>query len=110
MRRVRVHAIQTGHVSIRERMRRGRPGPLRRVAAFTGPWTGPLPILAWAIEHDEGVIVVDTGERASVRDAPFARFSVSPEEEITPGLRAAGIDPADVGTVVLTHLHGDHMD
>jgi len=25
-------------------------------------WTEPLPILAWAIETDEGVVVVDTGE------------------------------------------------
>lgn len=95
---------------IRERMGRGVGGPLRRAAMATGPWTGPLPVLAWAIEHDEGVIVVDTGERAGVRDAPYARFEVAPEEEIGPGLRAIGIDPGDVHTVVLTHLHGDHMD
>lgn len=107
---MRIHAIRTGHVRIRERMRRGIAGPARRAAFVTGPWTEPLPILAWAIEHDEGLLLVDTGERAGVRDAPFARFAVRPEEELAPGLRAAGIDPADVRTVVLTHLHGDHID
>jgi glyoxylase-like metal-dependent hydrolase (beta-lactamase superfamily II) len=76
----------------------------------TGPWSEPLPVLAWAIEHPEGVIVVDTGERAGVRDSPFARFAVTPEDELGPGLRAAGLDPADVRTVVLTHLHGDHIN
>ena len=56
------------------------------------------------------MIVVDTGERADVRDAPFAKFTVRPEDELGPGLRAVGIDPGDVRTVVLTHLHGDHMN
>lgn len=77
---------------------------------FSGPWTGPLPILAWAIEHDEGVIVVDTGESAEVRDVPFARFAVTPDDEVGRGLRAVGIDPDEVRTVVLTHLHGDHVN
>jgi N-acyl homoserine lactone hydrolase len=27
-------------------------------------WTEWLPTFAWAIEHDEGVIVVDTGQAA----------------------------------------------
>ena len=82
---MRIHPIRTGQVRIRERMRRGIPGPLRRAAMFSGPWTEPLPILAWAIEHPEGVIVVDTGERAGARDAPFARFAVTAEEEIAAG-------------------------
>lgn len=107
---MRIHAIQTGHVRIRERMKRGVSGPLRRAALITGPWTGPLPILAWAIEHDEGVIVVDTGERADSPDAPYVRFEVAVEEEMGPSLEALGIDSADVKTVVLTHLHGDHMN
>jgi N-acyl homoserine lactone hydrolase len=107
---VRIHPIQTGTVRIRQRMQRGVRRPLRRVGMFTGPWTEELPILAWAIDHPDGVIVVDTGERAGVRDAPFARFTVAPEDELAPGLRAVGIDPADVRTVVLTHLHGDHMN
>ena len=86
---------------------------------FDDEWTEWLPIYAWAIEHDEGVIVVDTGETARVHEPgyhprwhPFyrraARFSVHPDEEIGPQLRALGIGPRDVRHVVITHLHTDH--
>ena len=82
-------------------------------------WTGWLPIHAWAIEHPEGVIVVDTGETARTSEPgyfprwhPFyrtsARINVAPEQEIGPQLRQIGIDPEQVRTVVLTHLHTDH--
>ena len=77
---------------------------------MTGPWTEPLPLLAWAVEHDEGLLLIDTGERADVRDTRFSRFDVRPDDEIVPRLRALGLDPGDVTTVVLTHLHGDHVN
>ena len=82
-------------------------------------WTEPLPIYAYAIEHPEGVIVVDTGETARVSEPgyfprwqPFFRFAVreqvEPEQEIGPQLEGLGIRPSDVRVVVLTHLHTDH--
>jgi glyoxylase-like metal-dependent hydrolase (beta-lactamase superfamily II) len=82
-------------------------------------WTEPLPILAWAIEHPEGVIVVDTGETARATEPgwfprwhPYfrlaVRVSVTADQEIGPVLRAAGLDPEGVRWVVLTHLHTDH--
>lgn len=82
-------------------------------------WTEPLPILAWAIEHPEGVIVVDTGETAQAaqrgyfpRSNPYfrmaVRMAVEEPQEIGPGLRALGIEPGDVRMVVLTHMHTDH--
>jgi glyoxylase-like metal-dependent hydrolase (beta-lactamase superfamily II) len=86
---------------------------------FDPEWSDWLPIYAWAIEHDEGVIVVDTGETSRVHDQgyhprwhPFYRravhFSVHPDEELGAQLRALGISPRDVRHVVLTHLHTDH--
>ena len=36
------------------------------------------------------------------------KFEVEPEDEIGPQLRALGVEPDDVRTVVMTHLHGDH--
>ena len=118
---MRVHAIQTGTVAVRTRQRQGAGhGLARRINTLRDPeWTEPLPILAWAIEHPEGVIVVDTGEtaRATMKGYfpawhPYFRLGVKewvePEQEIGPGLRALGIDPADVRWVVLTHLHTDH--
>jgi glyoxylase-like metal-dependent hydrolase (beta-lactamase superfamily II) len=35
-------------------------------------------------------------------------MDVQPEDEIGPKLRGLGLDPAEVKTVVLTHLHTDH--
>lgn len=107
---IRIYPIETGHARIRQRFRRGVAGPLRQAAMMTGPWTEPVPLRAWAIELHDGVVMVDTGERADVRDSPFSRFDVRPEDEITPQLHKQGIDPADVHTVVITHLHGDHVN
>src|SRR5205807_3967064 len=47
---------------------------------------------------------------AAARNIPFARFAVSPEQELPGALRAAGLSPVDVHEVVLTHHHGDHVD
>jgi N-acyl homoserine lactone hydrolase len=118
---VGVHAIQTGTVSIKELQ---RDGGGRRRRSFPRVfmdrrWTEPLPILAWLIEHPEGLIVVDTGETSRVADPgyftpwqPYFRLAlrewVAPEQEIGPQLRALGFAPEDVRWVVLTHFHTDH--
>lgn len=109
---MKIHALSTGTVCIKRTMRYGRgPGPLRQVNTFLGrEFTESLPIHVWVIEHPEGVIVVDTGELAGAPALPFARFEIAPEDEIGPQLRGLGIAPADVRMVVLTHLHGDHID
>jgi glyoxylase-like metal-dependent hydrolase (beta-lactamase superfamily II) len=116
-----VHAIQTGTVAIKELQRngggRGRRSLLRVFAARR--WTEPLPILAWLIEHPEGLILVDTGETARIAEPgyftswhPYFRLAVRewvrPEEEIDQQLRALGFSPDDVRRVVLTHFHTDH--
>lgn len=76
-----------------------------------------MPTYAWAIEHPEGVIVVDTGQAMHLLENvrswhPFFRWEVAfrlePEQEVGPQLRALGIGPRDVKRVVLTHMHVDH--
>lgn len=82
-------------------------------------WAEPVPILAWVVEHPEGLIVVDTGETARTAEPGYlpswhpyyrfaVRFRVRPEEEIGPKMQALGINPRDVRRVVMTHLHTDH--
>lgn len=118
---MKVHAIQTGTVAVKERQRSGTgPGPLRLPLTLADrDWTEPLPIYAWVIEHPEGVIVVDTGETARVGEPgylprwhPYYRLGVKewvePEQEIGPQLRAIGVDPADIRWLLTTHLHTDH--
>ncbi|HEV2811943.1 MAG TPA: N-acyl homoserine lactonase family protein [Solirubrobacteraceae bacterium] len=120
---MRVHAIQTGTVSVTTRQLRGVGGGRTRAlrTMFDRNWVEGLPILAWLIEHPDGLIVVDTGESAAAGKPGWAprwhpyfrlavRFDVEPEQEIGPQLRAKGFDPEDVKTVVLTHLHCDHAD
>src|SRR5688572_3966939 len=115
---IRIHAIQTGTVAIKELQRDGNGTSLPRVLAARG-WTEPLPIHAWLIEHPEGLILVDTGETARIAEPgyftrwhPYFRLGVrewvEPQEEIGPRMNELGFDPDDVQTVVLTHFHTDH--
>jgi N-acyl homoserine lactone hydrolase len=116
---MRVHAIQTGSVRIKNAQVKGRGhGIARQLAIFADQtWTDWLPTYAWAIEHPEGVIVIDTGQGGHLRKSaqslhPYVRwnaaFQIEPEQEIGPQLRALGIAQRDVKKVVLTHLHMDH--
>lgn len=119
---MKLTAIQTGEVQIKSRHVEARFGPRpARVADILSDrrWAPRLPITCFAIEHPEGVIVVDTGESSHANDPgyqprwhPLVRTSerrwVAPEQEVGPQLRALGIEPADVRWLVMTHMHGDH--
>src|SRR6478736_1283569 len=118
---IRIHPIQTGTVVVHERQRDGTGrGPARLARTLADRrWTEPLPILAWAIEHPEGLIVVDTGETARAAAPGYfpawnpyfrlgMRLQLEPADEIGPALERLGLRPRDVRRVVLTHLHTDH--
>ena len=115
----KIHTIQTGTVKIKKSQRRQEgKGGLGKVL-WGKEWTEWLPIYAWVIEHEEGLIVVDTGETAQTSEAGYfprwqpyfklaVRMDVSPEQEIGPQMKNLGFDPGDVKQVILTHLHTDH--
>jgi N-acyl homoserine lactone hydrolase len=118
---MKIHAIQTGTVALTASWREGVGHGSRRLlnTLLDRVWTDPLPIYAFAIEHPEGVIVVDTGETARVAErgyfprwSPFFRFAVrevvAPEQEIGRQLERLGITPSDIRWIVMTHLHTDH--
>jgi N-acyl homoserine lactone hydrolase len=108
---MRIHALTTGMVRVKRSFLYAKTGPRRQLDLFLpGPWAEPMPIHCWAVEHDDRLLLVDTGETASAHDVPFARFDVAAEQELPGALGKAGLAAADVDTVVLTHLHGDHMD
>jgi glyoxylase-like metal-dependent hydrolase (beta-lactamase superfamily II) len=108
---MRIHAFSTGAVRLKHSFLYARTGWRRQPALFLpGEWSGPVPIHCWAVEHDGRLILVDTGETAGVRNIPFARFEVGRDDELPSALAAGGLKLSDVDTVVLTHMHGDHMD
>ena len=108
---MRIHALTTGAVSLKRAFLVPREGARRQLDLFLpGPWAAPMPIHCWAIEHEDRLWLVDTGESASARDIPFARFHVSSGDELPAALIAAGLSLADVSEVILTHHHGDHVD
>ncbi len=121
----RIHVLQTGWVSVKERFRELRgPAALRVLSIVTdGDWTEWMPIHFYAIEHPEGVVLIDTGETSRVHEAGYfrcdaatewfyenqLRFSVAREDELDHQLRAVGLEPEQVRWVVPSHLHSDHM-
>lgn len=109
---ITIHPLTTGHVRIHDKLHRGEGTGLQRRAKILrkGPMGELLPIHAWLIEHPEGLILVDAGETRAARSGTFAEFHVTREDELDHQLKAANVAPADVKTVVLTHIHGDHID
>ena len=115
---MRIHAIETGRVQIKQAQIAGRGHGLRRQIQpiVSREWANWAPVYAYAIEHAEGVIVVDTGANAGLKSLPrwhpyfqfSVRFDIEPEQETAPQLRSLGIGARDVETVVLTHMHIDH--
>jgi N-acyl homoserine lactone hydrolase len=83
-----------------------------------------VPIVAFLLEHPgAGLVLVDTGFHRSVAEGPsrersrnlgaFGRVMargtrMDLQQTVAAQLRAKGIDPDDVGLIVMTHLHFDH--
>src|SRR5205823_5534541 len=108
---MRIHALRTRSVRLEHAFLYPRSGVRRQLDLFLpGPWSDPMPIHCWAVEHERQLLLVDTGESATASDVPFARFEVEPEQELPGALAAAGLSLEDVADVVLTHHHGDHVD
>jgi glyoxylase-like metal-dependent hydrolase (beta-lactamase superfamily II) len=119
----RVAVVSTGTVSIRPE----HVGPTRksqtRWLLTSKTWTAPLPINVYVLEHEGGLVLFDTGQdRASVTDPRYfprgplgaiysrlARFEIGEGDTLTAQLAVAGFDIADVTTVVISHLHQDHI-
>jgi glyoxylase-like metal-dependent hydrolase (beta-lactamase superfamily II) len=75
-------------------------------------------LYVWVIEGGPRPIVVETGpnplyveefNRSTAQYIPGG-IQQTPEELTPVALKRAGIDPAEVSHVILTHAHGDHYD
>jgi glyoxylase-like metal-dependent hydrolase (beta-lactamase superfamily II) len=68
------------------------------------PWH--LPFYSYLIRHEGHTVVVDTGVGSPAGDEPFLP---SRQGRLPAELARVSIDREDVGLVVLTHLHPDHV-
>jgi glyoxylase-like metal-dependent hydrolase (beta-lactamase superfamily II) len=86
---------------------------------LTGKPPLDVPCPAFLIRHPSaGAILVDTGLHPSIATdgwenfgklvSRFAKPRLKPGADLPAQLRARGVDPAEVGVVLLTHLHYDH--
>ncbi|WP_434670976.1 N-acyl homoserine lactonase family protein (plasmid) [Klebsiella sp. B345] len=119
---MKIHCLQTGDVQIKSRhqLARYESRPARVFDVLKDKyWSPRLPIGCWLIEHQDGLILVDTGESSHANDPgyqpwwhPFMkkceRRWVKPEEEVNSRLNALGFKSSDVKWVIMTHMHGDH--
>lgn len=67
-----------------------------------------VPLLAWLIEGNGRRILVDTGghdPRVSELHHPYSRTS---GQDPVAALKACGVGPEEIDTIILTHLHWDH--
>ncbi|MEX1142559.1 MAG: N-acyl homoserine lactonase family protein [Thermoleophilaceae bacterium] len=99
----------------------GRFAPLRALGVGVPRDEWPeLPAPAFLVEHPgAGLVLVDTGFHAAVAVDPrqglgrlgglvFKELRMDPDDAVPAQLRNRGLDPGDVGVVLLTHLHSDH--
>lgn len=67
------------------------------------------PVIGWLVETKDKKIIVDTGpndpETTAEHHKPFLK---SKDQEMATVLKKLGVDPTEIETVILTHLHWDH--
>jgi N-acyl homoserine lactone hydrolase len=121
--RVAVEPLIAGHVDFPRAAMVDQGGSfktLRLARAITSSKAAEsVPVPAFLIHHPSaGPILVDTGLHPSIASGGkenfgslnnrFGRPSLEPGEDVPSQLRAKGIEPRQVSTVVMTHLHLDH--
>jgi N-acyl homoserine lactone hydrolase len=127
-RKVKVHAVQTGLISVKENFldQKGSGIFSKLNIIASNAYASFMPIWMWVIEHPEGIIVIDTGDIEESRYQDFYKGEtfttrltlkamsnirkIGKEDELDSQLLRLGIRPEQVSKVVLTHLHGDHTN
>lgn len=125
---VKIHALCTGTVAVKTNFKSKKGvGELAKLNILLDKhYTEYLPIWVWVIEHPEGLIVIDTGENAEIKDldkylakeSGFLRyqfkhackFNIDPKDELNFQFEKVNLKIDDVKLVVLTHMHLDHTD
>ncbi len=119
----RVSVVSTGSVQIHPEHMACTWQPTFLWVLTSRRWTAPRPVNVYVIEHRDGLVLFDTGQdRASVTDRGYfpsgllmgplyrmSRFDMAADQTLSVLLEGLGYRAGDVGMVVLSHLHGDHI-
>lgn len=106
-----VHAIQTGRMVGNEAFLRGKGWS----ALFRRRKDFEFPAYVYILERADGLLAIDAGPSSRGWPVPgpirrmIPRPVVAPDDEVGPQMESRGLDPAEVRTVVLTHLDPDHV-
>ncbi len=92
-----IYAIRYGH--------HDRNSPENFIGGDPHDVLQPLDFYVWAIVGRNGAIILDTGFDATM-GKKRQRELIKP---VGDGLKAIGIDPAAVETVIVSHMHYDHI-
>lgn len=115
---VKLHVLDTGRVKIHRRQVDPHPRDGMRLLAtlLDRQWTDWLSVWSFAIEHPEGLVVVDAGQDPGFKKPSWdiylqraVRFDATDADRQATRLREAGLDPGAVRHHVFTHLHVDHV-
>jgi len=75
----------------------------------------PMPVLAFLIEHPDGLILYDTGSNPKAMEGYWSKtmqrkFALhqTPQQRLEAQLALIGVRPEEIGRVILSHLHLDH--
>lgn len=118
----RVHVVEVGQVRVRPDNVAGTWRPMLLWTLTSRRWTAWLPVNVVVLEHPRGTVLFDTGQDpASLRDPSYyptgvlgwiyrrqAQFRLGARVGLAEALSSVGVEPTDVATVVLSHLHQDH--
>lgn len=117
-----VHGLTLGEVQIRPKNIAGTGTPMLWWTLTARTWTAWLPVHAFVIEHEHGLLLFDTGQHpASQTDPDFyprgllgwvyrrqARFRVLEHHGLEAQLAAVGHPLAAITQVAISHLHQVH--
>jgi N-acyl homoserine lactone hydrolase len=91
---------------------------LDRADMLDGAAPGPVELVvpSFLVEHDEGLVLLDTGLAPEAAEDPAGTYGaelgatvrMTPAQRLDHQLAGVGVDPGDVTHVVLSHVHFDH--
>lgn len=90
---------------------------LDRADMLDGAAPGPVELVvpSFLVEHDEGLVLLDTGLAPEAADDPVgtygelgARVRMTPAQRLDHQLAAVGVHPGAITHVVVSHVHFDH--